>query len=88
VGIDVINLVGHNVCAPARGEHRGDRRISLRLRLRQMVKIRGGAVADNFAENFRAPLLRLFECFQHDDRSAFAECETIALRVERAALSG
>src|SRR5437879_5332865 len=53
-----------------------------------MVKIRGGAIADNFAENFRLPFFRVFESFQHENGGALAERETVTLGIERAALSG
>ena len=55
------------------------------MRLREMMRIRRRAVADNFPQNFRIPFLRRIQRLQREHRRAFAEREAIAIRIERPA---
>ena len=43
------------------------------MRLREVMRVGRRAVADDFAQDFRAALLRVFERFQGQDGRAFAE---------------
>ena len=47
-----------------------------------MMRVNRRRVADDFAQNFRAAPLRVFQGFQRQNRRAFAEREAVAPRVE------
>ena len=83
--VEVADLLRGQAGGLAGGGHGRQRGVALRLRLRQVMRVRGGAVADHFAKDFCATALRVLECFQREDCGAFTERQSVALRVERAA---
>ena len=88
VRVQVADLPWNHARALAGSGHGGECSVSLRMGLGQMVRVRGGAVAGNFAENVGAPALRVFQGFQRQHRRAFAESKPVAPRIERAAAGG
>src|SRR5262249_7841206 len=66
----------------------GDGGVPLRVRLSQMMRIRGGAVTGNFRKNSRAPATRMVVALERENGRAFAQAESVALRVEGPAARG
>lgn len=58
------------------------------MRLREMMSVRGSAVADNFAKDFSVAFPRVIESFERKHGCAFAKGKAIAMRIEWAALRG
>src|SRR5206468_11627192 len=84
VGVEVADLPRTHAGALTRGGHGREGGGALRMRLRQMMRVGGGAVTDNFTEDYCSAPLGVFECFQRENRRAFADGEPVAPRVERA----
>jgi len=58
------------------------------MRLGQVVRIGGGAVTHDFAENFCVATFGRIQGFNRQHRRTFAEGEAVAMRVERPASGG
>ena len=82
MSVDVINISRHHSGHRAGLPHRGQRRITLRMRLCEMMQIDGCAVAGKFAEDDRAALARRLQRFERHQGGAFADRQSIAVRVE------
>ena len=82
MGVDVVDLFRRNTGVRARGGHCGESGVALRMRLGKVMHIRRRAVADNFAQDLGAASPRVRECFQREDRRAFTQPQSVALRIE------
>src|SRR3954464_15393409 len=59
-----------------------------RVRLREMMKICGGGITDDFTHNISPARLGTFQTFQRQDSRAFSECQAVTPPVERATFCG
>ena len=87
VRVDIINVRRSKPRALRRGGHGSQRRIAVGMRLRQMMRVEGTPVARNLAKNARAAPRRIIQSLQRQNGRAFAQRQSVALRVERTALS-
>src|SRR6185312_793982 len=53
-----------------------------RVRLGDVIRVRGDAVADQLRVDLRAPRLRVLELLQHDDAAGLAHDETVPAGVK------
>ena len=67
----------------ARDPHRRQRGLALWMRLREVMRVGGRAVAGDFAKNDRAAPSRVVKIFQREHRRTFTQRESVAVRVER-----
>ena len=88
VRIDIINVSGRDPGRCTGLFHDRQRRVTLRLRLGEMMLVNGRAVADEFSQNGGAAPARAFQRFQRDHGRAFTQCQTIAPGIERTADGG
>src|ERR1043166_49120 len=88
VRVDVANLIGRNICRSCRSFHRCNCGTTLRVRLREMMRVIRCAVTNNLRENFRTAFSCRAECFNREHGRAFAECESVATRIDWSALRG
>src|SRR5262249_51818632 len=65
--------------------HDAERAVAIFGGLRDMKCIAGHAVADDLSEDRGIALLRVLERFKNKNSGAFADDESVAVRVERAA---
>src|SRR3954463_15446892 len=63
-------------------------RSPFRVRLREMMKICGGGITDDFTHNISPARLGTFQTFQRQDSRAFSECQAVTPPVERATFCG
>jgi len=88
VGVDVIDFPGRQRRVRASQLHRLKRRIALGLRLRQVVAISRRAVTSHAAENRGMTTAGRSSDSRIKNRRALAQRQSVAARVERAALGG
>jgi hypothetical protein len=86
MGIQVANLYRNDGRAGASGGHGRKGRVTVRMRLSQVMRIGGGAVPGDFTEDVSVAPSGMFQGLQSEHGRAFAEGEPIAMSVEGAAL--
>src|ERR1043166_3647125 len=82
VGVDVSNLLRLKPSVPQRYLHAARCPFAFRRRRRQMARVRGISVADDFAVNFRSALFSMVEVYEDETASAFSHHKPIALLVK------
>ena len=85
VRVNVINLVNRDPGIAHRLLHHERRANRLRIGRGEMVRVRVGGIPQNLGVDFRAAGERVFQAFQDEDASAFADDKAIAVLVERTA---
>src|SRR5580700_3285461 len=83
--VHIANIFGLELGVFDGGAHDAKRTIAIFCRLRNVKSIAGHSVSDDFSKDVGTALLCVFERFQNYDAGAFADDETVALRIKRAA---
>ena len=84
--VDVPHLLRRQTGVGKRGHHRPRR--AFRLRLRDVIRVRGHAEAHDLRVDVRAACFCRFERFQHQHRPAFSKDHSAAILRERPASIG
>src|SRR5579862_4372900 len=88
VGVDVADLLRSDAGIPQRRAHHAKCTITVFGRLRNVMRVPGHAVTDNFGDDVRASFLRVFERFEHENAGAFADDKAVAFSVKGTAGAG
>ena len=88
MSIDVTDLLREHTGFLRGLVHCGKRGVAFRMRLGQVMRIGGGAVPSDFAQNLCSAKLRMLQCFQCEHGGPFAQRQPIPLRIEWPALRG
>ena len=74
----VADIVRRELRVFQRGAHHAISAVAILRRLRDVIRIAGHAVADNFGKNRRVALLRVFKRFENHNTRSLADDETVA----------
>ena len=85
VRVHVADIVWRKLRVFQRRAHHAESAVAIFHRLRDVIRVAGHSVANNFRQDRSVALCRMFQRFQNHNARAFSDNESVAVRIEGAA---